>query len=1159
MFYRDYEIGGLLSDIPVHSPSNSNPCVSTMAYPKYMSVHSMQNIMDLTYPEFTFIQRVNGGLKRGAYQYSIRYISSTGHASNWSTPTRHVLVTGTHFPGNQSALLNHHNREMGVTGGEALTEDGLRVRFDGLDSRWCGFEIAFIYSKTDLITSEAMIVYRHPMGSSMPSSFTYDHVSHSGIPFALDELNTRNETILSSVALAIHEGTMYRFGTNLAPDISLDLSSSSIKTRFREISIDETIEPTFTSVANPLTGRGDGDPLTNTPIENTNIVMQRFTGSEKVYPVINDYNNYKGQQVEHLLAQYMGGETYGFAIVLIDRKGNPLFAQPIKDFTFPENFSTESGEECTLTKKVGNTWKARIKGITIDGIKIPKKNLRDGQGKLNISGFMIVRTKRSGTVLHQGVVVPVVETKIGAGSSLQENVQVKPYPLLTTDFEGPYQDGTSHYVKNSSIGEYLAIRDEVDNQNFVDRMNAIAGYSLYFSPDVMIEGQHEFNQVDSIKHVGSYYRAYNNDVIGLVGSSGVNTDYSNMSRHWYGKFYDGTLSMANGDPELYEKYGRRKIGEVSRLKFAKLITDYNTKIEAFDNDATEWEFKNGDINIGLPLTSNRWKRGSGVGARYSVLLGMLDFEHVDLRFGSRKAGYRTVNYIRPNAKYLNSNDTGLDSRIYQSTGHYQPINESVLSQAVEVSDGYIFNGIEVFGGDTYVNLFDFTRVVPNGTRTCSNDKVHFELALNDVRINYLSNKDGLYPEFATSMIIPIESKYNLALRFGRRFARNATYPQQSYCDDRNNQFSGGIMSHQPESFLINSVLLHSENVVFFGVKPPDLNVISQRFNTIFYGEDKIFGERFDSFRRQKVNNYYDVDGNSGRIVGVAQAFNYLYVIFEHGYGILRARQVASAATDIGEIVLGTGKDVGGVDFISRDIGCQHPKSILSRKNFLAFIDARNQSWIRHSQAGSRDLTKDQFLREYSRSFEVASDIVSGYDPDNGVLYATIFGTNSENRTLLFSERVGFMSFSDMDPYLFSIVGSKALFVDRNEKSTFRLIGFGDRAKFSSRPASQSSVTFIVNHGSKISKIFDNATVSCNKEAYNNLVSIKFETEYGDKIITKDNQRIIYYGGTMRFPIMERSDRSRLRGRYTLVTMTFDNSSGDQIIINSFDTKIRTER
>lgn len=1155
MLYQDFSIGGLVSDVPVHTPSASNPSVSTAPYPKYMSVHSMDNIMDLVFPDFTFLRRVDGGLKRGAYQYSFRYISSTGHASNWSVPTRHVLVTGTHFPENPSLLSNHHNREMGVTGGEALTLDGLKIEFTGLDTRWCGFEIAFIYSKTDLVTNEAMIVYRHSQGSSVPQSFIYDHISHSGIPFAIEELTRRNETIMSSVAIALHERTIYRFGANLAPDLSINLNGASVKPKYRYITIDETIEPTFQNVANPLTGRGDNDPLTNTPIENTSINMQRFSGVTKSHPIVNDYANYKGQQVEHLLAQYMGGETYGFAVVIIDRKGNPLFAQPISDFTVPENFSTDGSEECTLTKKIGNTWKARIKGVEIDGIKIPKKLVRDRYGRLNISGFMIVRTDRSGTVLHQGVLVPVVETKIGAGASVQENVQVKPYPLVTTDFEGIYRDGTSHYIKSTPDGDYLAIRDEVENDNFVDRMNAIAGYALYFSPDVMIEGQHEFNQVDSIKHVASYFRAYNSDVIKLEGSRGPSLD--DTASHLYGKFYDGTLSRANGDPELYERFGRRKIGEASRLKFSKLITDYNTKIEAFDDDATEWEFKNGDINIGIPVSENRWKRGSGVGARYGLLMGMLDFEHVDIRFGDRKAGYRVANYIRPNARYLNSNDTGIDSRIYKSTGHYQPITESVLSQAIDDGENYVFNGIEVFGGDTYVNLFDFTRVVPAGSRTCSRDKNYFRL--DGVRADYLNNDYEMYPEFATSMIIPIESRYNLALRFGRRFARNATYPQQSYCDDKNMQFSGGIMSFQPESFLINSVLLHQENVVFFGVKPPDFNIVSERYNSIYYGEDKILGERYDSFRSQKVNNYYDIDGGSGRIVGVAQAFSYLYVIFERGYGVLRARQVASAATDIGDIILGTGKDINGIDWVSRDIGAQFPKSIVSRKNFLCFVDSRNKMLIRHSQAGSRDLTRDQFMREYSEIFDVANDVITGYDFDKGNIYVTSLGIDGEEKTIIFNEKVGFMSNSDLTPYMYVSLASKILASDRANRNQFYLLNSGTRASLLSEGVRASSLTFIVNQQSATSKIFDNAILLCNEAAFNNLESITFESEYGTKVITKSSQRIIYDRGKMKFPIMERGDSVRHRGRYTLVTLRFNNNTGDQIVINGFQTMIRAER
>ena len=51
--------------------------------------------------------------------------------------------------------------------------------------------------------------------------------------------------------------------------------------------------------------------------------------------------------------------------------------------------------------------------------------------------------------------------------------------------------------------------------------------------------------------------------------------------------------------------------------------------------------------------------------------------------------------------YGGSSDAALAATKYISTGHYQEINSTILTAIKQVGGEYIFNGIEIFGGDSY--------------------------------------------------------------------------------------------------------------------------------------------------------------------------------------------------------------------------------------------------------------------------------------------------------------------------------------------------------------------------------------------------------------------------------------------------------------------------
>lgn len=1177
LMYQEYNCVTDCEAITTLTPYHvaSSPCGKSSApYPKFLSVHAFDSRMDLVYPVIDFKQRIDGFLKRGVYQYAMRYVAKDGHKSTWSLITRHIVVTGTHYPDHPEYLHNvagsgysHHNREMSATNNDASTNDGLRISLTGIDTRWDSFEVAYIYSKTDTVSHEANVfyVYDNQCGAvPMPESVNIDHTQHTGYPVAFAEFSQTYQTILSQQTFVQKQNRLYRGNLELLPPFDVEGKTISIKPKFRYLLADETLEPKFISKANPKTQKNDADVLTNSQPVTTSFDIDTFNGNSRTIEINDDYNNYKGQQVEHSLAGYRRGDTYGYAVVIYDRKGNPSFAYHLDDYTFPEQYDISEGEECSLTKSINGRWNLRIMGASISGLKIPKKCIYDKFGKLNVSGFAIVRTENSGKILHQGIILPCIDYSVGACGTIISHVQAAPHPLLSNKFFYEYYDGTNHRMDSNALLIRHTSQEDHNREECSDYIDAIMGYGMYYSPDVMFEGQFNLQKdSDVIKHVGSCHKAYATNEIPLDGSELGSPTYNH---HRYTKSYDTSLAKVNGNTPYYTTYGRKKVGEESRLQFGFLVDQSQLYKENFDEFRTDMTFLNSDLDMLLPITGgpNR-KVGFGVGVNNSVVLGMKDFEHVDITYADSTSSYRIVNYIRPKPGYVTPDgDNSFDVRKYISTGHFQPLTADVVANAEAYAqdkgddENLWFDNIEVWGGDCFVNLFDFTRIVPETIENC--DQEDNMALVSGAEIEYLNN-GSMYKEFATSMIVPLESKYNLALRFGRHFAKNATYAQQAYCDNTKLQFAGGIMSLQPENFDINRVLLHQENIQFFSTKPQDIRLVSTKRSSYYASMQKVYSELDDSYRKQRVFDYYDLQGNAGDIVKFITLFNYIYCFQEFGYGILRTAERAIVPSSAGELLLGTGKDLDGIDYISTEFGCQHAASIFKFKNAVYWVDARRGVISRHSQAGKDDLSNNYGLHDattiwcpyFDRRTTPDTAIIGGVDYENSDVFFTFISQRMDlpSRTIAFNEDLNI--FHGDKPFIPSLYVNhrNLLFTVNsaiNDKHRLYLHGHGKYGQFYG-VYYKSVLEFIVNPNAAFAKVFDNGRINIEQSGVKRIGKIYLETEesshelYGQQSNVISDSRIQFKEGLLRFPYFElNAKKPRLRGQYLIVRLEIDNQN-----------------
>ena len=130
----------------------------------------------------------------------------------------------------------------------------------------------------------------------------------------------------------------------------------------------------------------ESDVITNTTPMLHKVSTRDFideSGKDVVtqYDSIGEFKNYKGTRWTNLFTSYWRGETYRFAVVLGNIKGQPFFAQHIKDFTFPTQWNDIDGKgiDARLSTIDGQV---RIMGANISNIKIPHDVLFDENGLL---------------------------------------------------------------------------------------------------------------------------------------------------------------------------------------------------------------------------------------------------------------------------------------------------------------------------------------------------------------------------------------------------------------------------------------------------------------------------------------------------------------------------------------------------------------------------------------------------------------------------------------------------------------------------------------------------------------------------------------------------------------------------------------------------------
>ena len=394
---------------------------------------------------------------------------------------------------------------------------------------------------------------------------------------------------------------------------------------------------------------------------------------------------------------------------------------------------------------------------------------------------------------------------------------------------------------------------------------------------------------------------------------------------------------------------------------------------------------------------------------------------------------------------------------YILTNHFMPY-------PYDISIGDVVTN-SVYGGDTYVNYYDYQR----------SNRNFFEGS---------GYPDGGEQDQCISLAIffPAEVIYNADL--------NTTEQHASV-----RQNTDSILQ---SNYTYNAALSQQNTTNIFISKAYLQTNVKEEPHTIYGSDPKIDNERIDSWRSLFVNNSLAVNGNYGAINRIIQFKDRLFYYQNDGIGIAAVdERVLENDGTTAQTQLGTGTLLQRFDYITTETGCKHAFAVESTGDGVYHYDAFINKLFKYKLGktkvdsdGMSPLTDIKGLSGFFRTAFVNSNlksedkilrtgsrvgIVAAFNSEYNTIYFTFLDEpNGIKQTISYNELLeGFESFYDFFPSMY--LNMRKRFLSLSTESTFSKVythNVGTRNIFYGA-VYPSTVTFRVNENSDFVKTFDN--------------------------------------------------------------------------------------
>ena len=359
------------------------------------------------------------------------------------------------------------------------------------------------------------------------------------------------------------------------------------------------------------------------------------------------------------------------------------------------------------------------------------------------------------------------------------------------------------------------------------------------------------------EEVSSSKQGYDNHSTGRINQSFVNkcrfTEENDVfvhvpdefSNHKHSNHVDGNAKTLHGVETVYLSLGGR------------------TESESSENAALyEIDIKNFEIGK-TPDSTNK----------NPFVLNFNSDSEVDKQYCFAQKLYAQVRRDVRSSQYGGSLPSNYEANQYISTGHVN-FNPQAL------------NNDEVFGGDTFINMYSLKKFCREDGFTVGSD---------------------IYP--SPAIIFPVESTVNIDLRDGTFFGSTDDISYQAH-----------------DAFLMNETYSARNTTKTFLQKPFSFKDVNNYSNIVAASNLKLAGNLFDAFTTWDANEIHELDNTKGPIYNLFNLRNELFAIQSSGVSKLSINPrvvVDNADAAAVTIVTGTGQVIQRSDYISTLYGSQH--------------------------------------------------------------------------------------------------------------------------------------------------------------------------------------------------------------------------------------------
>jgi len=940
-----------------------------------------------------------GSLITGVYQYAYRLRASSGGETSFSRLSRIIPINP--YPETTTNYWEYVGGDSEQTTGKAV-----QMKIENLDTDFDFVEIVALYKKDEFTEPTVTALFTENIPANGELTFTHTGSEQNAIELTVDEFRLATTTFTHAKTLAAKDNRLFvgnvrneaidigdydtrAYGFDGAGSFSVD---GVVRTSAQFGDVEETDDainddfdvykfkdggflyggtgPNISFEIKTRTLKADQKILFTDGSEYEGLPMRTVGANTTTDIDLSEGRTYPqsavfpdGMRNPHmfdLLRGYMRDETYRFAIVFLDKQGNPGFANWIADVKIPPVFDSRrsvygtddyingSFDGKTIRQASPDTSFSINYEMNIPYVEFDVTLTQDLKDK--ISGYTIVRVDRTDadkTIVGQGLAFPIgAKIDIDEAGGVDVSSTINDLETLTTYMFA----GSNHRDQNTPLTTLTDPRGGTPASASIAAETKDLSYMTIQFPDHMLTDNIDFKTGDKIKTV---------DVLGcdnaIITDSNATFPYTPTTIAVSGILDDNyrpTPAASTEDEysinirKVYKEsaggnlYGQAPTAFVdpadNEVRFIGEFFKVPRRGAVVLPDGTEFRNETSQVfRTSTPTPIN------GAYGEKTILVRMYDDDvfttptgiHTYVGSGGLngatwKYNQYIVNYVRDLvAQYGGNTYAQRANNIYIGTGNFIAVND----------DSSLSSTFDVQGGDISMGVFDTQKFIKIWDTTLALDVEHTKMA-------------QVYG-------FPVESPINVDLRTDKYpFANGLLDDGTNSTTDGNNQTLTGTID-LGEDFEYNKVYSLADNTISYFSKPLEF-ILNNEFDTRIYASDiKFNGESTDSWTFFRVNNFLDLEGLYGPLNKLS-ILNDSMITFQDcavSMVAINPRAVVQGSDGI-NLELGEGNVLHDFTYASTSIGCKHQWGIVTGKKSLYWLDINTNKFYRFTGSGIEPLS-----------------------------------------------------------------------------------------------------------------------------------------------------------------------------------------------------------